>query len=87
MARLTTAHRIDLRSIVESIDGREMALYLISRLIDERDQNKVHDHWHPEIATPFGEMAKAWIQALKEAGVTFEYQPARVRVAGTDTSK
>ena len=57
-------------------DATEMAHYLISRLIDERDENSAHDHWHPEIATPLGEMAKVWIKALKDAGVVYEYRSA-----------
>ncbi len=80
--RLTTVKRIDLRSTIKSGDAREMALYMVSRLIDERDANKVHDHWHPELATPFGEMATAWIEALQQAGVTFEYRGARNWASG-----
>jgi len=42
MAYLTTAHRIDLSPVLESGFALDMALYLISRLIDERDENMVH---------------------------------------------
>ena len=74
MTYLTTAKRIDLGPVLESGSAREMALYLVSRLIDERDENRAADHWHPELAAPFDEMAEAWIGALKQAGVKFEYR-------------
>ncbi len=73
---LTTANRINLRRVIESGDATEMANYLISRLIDERDENSAHDHWHPEIANPLGEMARAWMKALSDAGITYEYRSA-----------
>lgn len=82
MSILTTATRIDLNSLVEIGDATEMAFYLVSRLIDERDENRAHDHWHPELGTAFAEMAAAWIQALKQAGVTFEYRGARDWASG-----
>lgn len=74
--RLTTANRINLTQPIQDGSAAGMAMYLISRLIDERDANSAHDHWHPEVADPLNEMAKAITRALKSAGITYEYVSA-----------
>ena len=73
---LTTARRINLTQRFRTDAASDITNYLVSRLIDEAQANRAEDHWHPEIAAPLQEMADAWIEAMAEAGVEYEWSPA-----------
>ena len=73
---LTTAHKADLGPILKRGSALDMANYLISRLIEERDENLVHDHFHPELADPLDVMTGWWLASLEGAGEEFTFRRA-----------
>lgn len=72
MSRYTTLQYLNFGPALE-LDGKTAIMWLISRIEDERDENRAYDHWHPEIGVPLDDLMNTLKSRLGESGVEFEW--------------